>query len=184
MKSFRELNHLVSLIAIATCLALFASCKSSSTTTSDDPNSGSIAGTWTLKSIQCLSVPSDNFPCWKSFLVPLGEINMQSNSTSVLTLSADGTYSGDMLPKFDTLPQNIFGCLLDTHSSKQHIDGTFSAAEGLIILHVVNYLVNGQKQDSNDDEVVVDGTYTVSSSALTFTFNLSGGERWRVNFTK
>jgi hypothetical protein len=184
MKTFHTLNHVALLSILLSGLVLFQSCKSSSTTTSDDPNSGSIAGTWTLKSVQCLSVATENSPCWKSFLIPLGEVNMQSNSTSVLTLSADGTYSGDMLPAADTLPQNIFGCLLNSHSSKQHIDGTYSAAEGLIILHVVNYLVNGQKQNSFDDEVVVDGIYIISSSALTFTINLAGGERWRVNFTK
>jgi hypothetical protein len=184
MKLIRRFNKAICLILAVSFCALFESCTSSSNAASDDPNSGSIGGTWTLKSIQCLSVPSDNFPCWKSFIVPLSEINMQSNSTSVLTLSADGTYSGDMLPKITTLPQNIFGCELGVNPTKQHVDGTYSAVEGLIIVHVVNYLVNGQKQDSHDDAVVMDGTYTVSSSALTFAFNLAGGERWKVNFIK
>lgn len=171
MKHAPRFNSAAYLIAIASYLFFFESCTSSSTVTVDDPNSGSIAGTWILKSIQCLSAPSDDFPCWKNFLVPLGEINMLSNSTSVLTISADGTYIGDETPKIDTLPASIFSCEKgNLHSSKKHISGTYSASEGLIILH-------------NDDDLI-DGAYLITSTTFAVTLNLPRGERWKVNFTK
>jgi hypothetical protein len=185
MKSFRNSIRIICLILAGSFSFFSAGCTTSSNASNDDPNSGSIAGTWTLKSIQCLSVASDNSLCWKSFLLPLGEINMQSSASTVLTISADGTFSGDEIPKIDTLPKSIFACESNSpHSSKQHLDGTFTAAEGLIIIHPLNYLVNGQRQSSFDDDKSIDGTYTIASSTLTLTLDLGNGERWKVNFIK
>ena len=177
-------HHLIAAAVIITCAVFVAGCTTSSNASSDDPNSGSIAGTWTLKSIQCLSVPPTESPCWKSFLIPLGEINMQTNSLTTLIISGDGTFSGNEIPMIDTLPRSIFTCESDNHSSKQHIDGTYSSAEGLIIIHPLNYAVNGQQQSSFDVDKSVDGTYTVTSSTLTLTVDLGTGERWKANFTK
>ncbi len=110
---------------------------------------------------------------------------MPSNATSILNISANGTYTGDAMPMKDTLPRSIFACESDNpHTSKQHVDGTYSASEGLIIFHVVNYLVNDLKQLINNDEGSLDGSYAVSSTALIFTLDLGHGERWKATFSK
>ncbi|MDP4221183.1 MAG: hypothetical protein Q8916_12775 [Bacteroidota bacterium] len=184
MKKVLGSKYIVLFLVVAASFVTVSGCKSSSSASSDDANAASIAGTWSLRSLQCLSVPTEDFECWKSLIVGLGEIDMHSVGAGILTISDNGTFIGDEIPIIDSLPRSVFGCNNDDpHASKQHIDGTYSASEGLVILHIVHYLVNGQSQSSTNDEAVA-GSYTISSSSLTLTLDLGKGERWKAVFVK
>lgn len=165
-------------------------CSSTSNTTSGDPSgSASLPGTWALKSIQCVSV-SPRSQCWKALLIPLGAISMDDKSTTLLTLGADGTFSCDEVAKIDSLPKSIFNCqnepwynFYPVGAPNEHVEGTYSAVTGNLIVKVSKYTIGGNNRERGID-VPAAGTYSISGSTMTATLTLGDGETWKAILTK
>jgi len=174
-------------------LLLGVGCSSSSNSTNDPGSNATLIGAWAVKTVRLSNpAPSSNpMDCWKNLVATMGDVDITSGATALITLGMDGTFNGSIVPKIDTLPPSLNSCFprnpyygfTSAWLHSEQITGTYSAAAGQITITVTKNLVEGGEMGPGYSPTAA-GTYSISGNTLNVNLTLFDKSVWKVTLTR